>query len=98
MPSPKKMTHAQIQVLRDQHFTAMRDLATGLLDDPFDADDVVARVFSSLRRVDVASMGTDAEAERRIRGRVITACINRFATNVRRETGASSAGGGGRAA
>jgi DNA-directed RNA polymerase specialized sigma24 family protein len=80
-----KVTREQCNALRDEHEVRLRDLAVSLLDDPFEADDVVRRVFRRLRRFEASDVGTGAEAAEWLTEYVINRCIDRFADMVERE-------------
>lgn len=98
MPTSKKLSRAEISALRDLHTVPLRDLATRLLDDPVDADDVVEGALRALQRASADTVGTGAQAERYLRENVVDRCIRRFARNVAQSAGASSEGRRGRAA
>jgi DNA-directed RNA polymerase specialized sigma24 family protein len=85
----RKLNCREIASLRNQFTVELRDLATKLLDDPIDADGVVARTFRALRRHQALVVGTGEQARRWLIDYVTNRCIARYAEMVRRDARAA---------
>ena len=86
----RKLTCRDVAALRNQYGVAMRDVATSLLGDPFEADRLVTRVFRSLHGREASLVGTGEAAERWLIEYVTDRCIARYAAMVRRQARAAA--------
>lgn len=95
MPTPKirKLGREVRRDLRDRFEVRLRDLATRLLGNPLEGDDVVAGAFSALRRAN-ADVVESQGAEVYLTEDVIDRCIRRFGVNARRAEAAAAPGRG----